>query len=125
MSNEIHEIKTDVEILKSSVNKSVNAMEGLTTQIGEMVAEMRERDIHYSYLTKEVEDNSEQIKKERDRFFKYRDEIEPVIKRSREAQKNWDVVRKGFFSNWGKVAFLLVMAALAQFSGLLEMVTGK
>ena len=117
-SDEIVEVKTGIEILRSSISRmsdaqaeNTKAQTQVSKQLNDLTLELRERDVRDEYLKKEVV----HIREHQTRFEEF---ARPVISRSKKTQERADKFYDSLFGNWGKIFSLVILIGIMYAIGL-------
>lgn len=117
-SEEASQIRGEQAFLKESINNLVSAIHDNTQRVGEMLVEMKERDVRDEYREKEFQELKDSIKKVDDNINAFIKEKEPVIKWAEKRKEVYESIWSGITSTWGKFAGALLIVAVAAALGL-------
>lgn len=114
------QIKTDVEILKSStaqvleaIGRGTEAQTKNTEAMASLVVEMKERDVRDEYSAREIAEVKGFIGRVDKEQREYAETHRDSLKRLKGAQDNVDAFKKSVTSSWGKIAAMIIAAAIA------------
>jgi len=123
--DEALQIKTDIEVLKTSTKqcleattKSAEASAKVADQIGNLLIEMKERDVREEYRTKEVTELKELIGFVDTRIADFIETEAPTLARSKLRHNTVDSIIAGFTSNVGKLLLGFVVVGVMYSLGL-------
>lgn len=119
------QMKTDVEILKSSTSQVLQAIgESVTAQkensklINELVIEMKERDVRDEYRAKDLDELKGYISRVDGDVKNYIEIHHDSLEKLSQSQRAKDAFYKSVTSTWGKVFAMLLIAACAYVLGI-------
>lgn len=117
-SEEAAQIKSDHNMLKDQFSQLVSALHDNTSKTGEMLLEMKERDVRDEYKEKEFKELKEAVQATNDRINQYVESKEPYISWVKKKKEFNDNMFNGITSTWGKMVGALVIIAIAAALGL-------
>ena len=114
------QIKTDIEVLKTSTKqcleattKSADAQTKVAEQIGQLLVEMKERDVREEYRTKEITELKEAVITVDGKIDDFIEKEMPTLTRCKARHKRIDKALEGLSSNVGKlIAIALVVGVM-------------
>ena len=117
-SEEAAQIKSDHSLIKDQFSQLVAALKENTSKTGEMLLEMKERDVRDEYKEKEFKELKDAVNKVDEKITNYIDHHETLLawtKKKKEFNENvW--VNAG--STWGKMVGALIVISIAASLGL-------
>ena len=125
---EAHQIKVDIEVLKSSSSQVLKAIGEGTEQtkennvlINTLINKMDSHDVRDEFLAKEREEEKVYTRKIEDKIDTVNlrlDNMMPVYQKSKSTQENKQAFMDALRSTWGKMAGALIVIAIATALGL-------
>lgn len=112
------QIKSDVTMLKDQFSQLVTALHENTSKTGEMLLEMKERDVRDEYREKEFKELKEAIHEANERITEYIEKKEPLLLWAEKKKEFNDRVWDNISSTWGKMAGALIIIGMASALGL-------
>lgn len=117
-TDEIGTIKTNMALLSQSVTqlsnaqtKSIEVQTNLAVKMGDLLMEMKERDLRDGFLREKILQMEERQKS-------IATDVLPVVLRAKASQDGWDKLKGSVLSTWGKVAGGVILLAIAYALGL-------
>ena len=117
--DEALQIKTDIEVLKTSTKqclqattRSAEASSKVAEQISDLLIEMKERDVREEYRTKEITELKDSVALVNTRIVDFINSETPTLARSKARHSTIDEIKKGFSSNMGKFLLIATIAGL-------------
>ncbi len=117
-SEEAAQIKSDHNMLKDQFSQLVSALHDNTSKTGEMLLEMKERDVRDEYKEKEFKELKEAVQATNNRINEYIESKEPYMSWVKKKKEFNDNMFNGITSTWGKMVGALVIIAIAAALGL-------
>jgi chromosome segregation ATPase len=115
---EAAQIRTEQTFLKEQVSELVNALKSNTERVGEMIAEMRERDVRDEYREKEFEELKTAIHDTNSKIDSYIKSKEPIVEWAKRRKEFYDGLVSSITSTWGKIVAAAILIGVAYAVGL-------
>lgn len=106
---EAAQMRADQAFIKEQITHVVEALHQNTKVSGEMLIEMRERDVRDEYREKEFSELKEAVKSVDKKIDDYIESEKQVIDWARSRKQFYDSLLKGMTSTWGKMAGALII----------------
>lgn len=115
---EAAQIKSDHTLLKEQFSQLVTALHENTSKTGEMLLEMKERDVRDEYKEKEFKELKEAVNTTNERITSYIEGNEPLLMWAKKKKEFNENVWSSIGSTWGKMVGALIVIAVAAVLGL-------
>lgn len=115
---EATQIRTEQAFLKDQVSELVKALNSNTEKVGEMLIEMKERDVRDEYREKEHQELKEAIHTTNERIESYIKSKQAIVEWAERRKSLYDSIWSGITSTWGKLTGALIIIAIASALGL-------
>lgn len=115
---EAAQIKSDHNLLKDQFSQLVSALHDNTMKTGEMLLEMKERDVRDEYKEKEFKALKLAVDSTNIRITDYIEQNEPLLLWAKKKKAFNENVWSNIGSTWGKMAGALIVVAIAAALGL-------
>lgn len=111
-------IRAEQVFLKEQVTDLVSALKDNTKSVGEMLLEMKERDVRDEYREKEFIELKEYIVKIDDKITDYIESKEPIVEWAKRRKEFYDSLVSGITSSWGKLVGAAIIIGVAYVLGM-------
>ena len=112
------QIENEQSFIKEQISQVVIALNNNTEKVGEMLLEMKERDVREEYREKEYEAMSDRVLFVDAKIDEYIKVKQPIIEWATRRKEFYDSLWGSIRSTWGKMIAVFVIAGVAMALGL-------